>query len=92
MDFYADVLRELVLAMGAALFIANVYALYRRGTDARVVAERTVARRRPGSPVRGYGRGEDAHDLPQAPVTRSVFYMLVGLVVMIWSFASLTSG
>jgi hypothetical protein len=29
MDFYDDVLREIVLAMGAALFVANAFALYR---------------------------------------------------------------
>jgi len=92
MDFYDDVLREIVLAMGAALFVANAFALYRRQTDAKVAAQRTVARRRPGSPVRGYGRDETVHDLPQAPVARSVFYMLVGLVVAVWALASLTSG
>lgn len=91
MDFYDDVLRELLLALGAALFFANAYALYRRRTDAREATQRTVARRRAGSPVRGYARDESARDLPQAPVARSIAYMVIGFVVMIWAIASLTS-
>jgi hypothetical protein len=92
MDFYDQVLRELLLALGAALFFANAYALYRRRADAREAAERTVARGRPGSPVRGYRRDEPSKDLPQAPVARSLAYMVVGFVVMTWAVASLTSG
>jgi hypothetical protein len=92
MDFYGEVLRELVTAIGAALFVANVRALARRGVDADVAARRTVARARPGSPVRGYRRSGESGDLVQAPVLRSVLYMSIGLVVMIWGIASLVSG
>jgi hypothetical protein len=81
--FYDDVLVELVFAVGAALFVANVYALYRRRADATAASERTVARHRPGSPVRGYGRDAADTDLVQAPVARSVLYMVIGFVVMI---------
>ena len=56
MSFYDEVLRELVTALGAALFIANLFALVRRRSDARRAAQRTVARSRPGSPVRGNKR------------------------------------
>ena len=56
MDFYGDVLVELVFALGAALFVANAYALFRRSADARAAQGDAVARRRPGSPVRGYGQ------------------------------------
>ena len=31
--FYDSVMRELVFALGAALFVANVFALYRRRLD-----------------------------------------------------------
>jgi hypothetical protein len=88
---YDQVLKELVLALGAALFLANAVALVRRRTDAARVPARTVARHRPGSPVRGYGRPAGG-ELAQAPVARSVAYMLVGLVVAIWALASLVSG
>ncbi len=81
-SFYDEVLRELVFALGAALFIANAFALFRRRRDAQVAAHRTVARRRPGSPVRGY-RNNDNSDLAQAPLVRTVTYLVIGFVVMI---------
>ncbi len=81
-SFYDEVLRELVFALGAALFVANAFALYRRRNDAQAAARRTVARSRPGSPVRG-NRRTDETDLPQAPLARTVTYLLVGFIVMI---------
>jgi hypothetical protein len=81
--FYDDVMVELVFALGAALFVANAFALYRRRADAAAASERTVARSRPGSPVRGYGRDDTDGDLPQAPFARTVTYLVIGFVVMI---------
>jgi len=80
--FYDEVLRELLFALGAALFVANAFALYRRRADAQAAARRTVARSRPGSPVRGNRRSE-VTDLPQAPLARTVTYLVIGFVVMI---------
>jgi hypothetical protein len=73
-SFYDEVMRELVLALGAALFLANAFALVRRRADAR---------RTPG--------GNQATDLVQAPVARTVTYMLIGLIVAIWALASIVS-
>jgi hypothetical protein len=87
-SFYDEVLRELVFGLGAALFVANAYALYRRRADARDVARRTVARSRPGSPVRGYKRTEN-RDLAQAPLVRTVTYLLIGFIVMIAGLGAL---
>lgn len=81
-SFYDEVLRELVFALGAALFVANGLALLRRRRDAQEVARRTVAKSRPGSPVRGNRRSEN-QDLPAAPLVRTVTYLLIGFVVMV---------
>jgi hypothetical protein len=81
-SFYDSVLRELVFALGAALFVANAYALYRRRRDAEAAKHRTVARSRPGSPVRGY-KTTDNTDLAQAPLARTVTYLLIGFVVVV---------
>jgi hypothetical protein len=90
-NFYDEVLIELVTALGAALFVANAFALLRRRSDARRAAQRSVANSRPGSPVRGNKRGHRGDgDLPQAPVARSVTYLVVGFFVMIVGLASLT--
>ena len=72
-------------------FVANARALMRRRVDREIAARRTVARTRPGSPVRGYRRGSEGGDLVQAPVARSVLYLVIGLVVMIWGIASLVA-
>jgi hypothetical protein len=91
MNFYDEVLRELVVALGAALFVANARALVRRRVDGELAARRTVARARAGSPVRGYRRSAEGGDLVQAPVVRTVLYLVIGLVVMIWGIASLVA-
>ena len=88
MDFYDDVLLELVTALGAALFFANAYALIRRNSDRRAAAKAAIVRSRPGSPVRKQAL-ESAGKLDQAPVARSVTFMLFGLIVAVWGFASI---
>jgi hypothetical protein len=89
-DFYGEVLLELMAALGAALFVANAYALVRRRLDRREAARAAVVRGRPGSPVRKQARLATSGTLAEAPVTRTVTYMLLGLVVFIWSIATLT--
>ena len=85
MSFYDEVLRELVLALGGALLLANALALVRRRSD----AERADARRtRGGSKREGFS---DAADLAQAPLARTVTYMLIGLIVAVWALASIIS-
>lgn len=88
MDFYDDVLLELVTALGAALFLANAFALVRRGADKRAAAKAAVVRSRPGSPVRKQVR-ESTGKLDQAPLARTVTFMLFGLVVAVWGLASI---
>lgn len=72
-ELYDQVLRELITAVGAALFVANGFALVRRrrGEQSR------------GAPGPGDGQ------LTKAPIARTVTFMLVGLVIMIWGIASL---
>ena len=92
MDFYDEVMRELVAALGAALFFANLMALIRRRGDAARTAQRTVARVRPGSPVRGNRRATGTIDLPTAPLVRTITYLLVGFVVAVWGIASMVAA
>lgn len=80
MSFYDDVLRQLIAALGAALFVGNLVALIRRRADAR----RTAVGRKSAK--------VDAEDLPVAPIGRTIGYMLLGLVVMVWGVASLLAG
>lgn len=88
---YDEILRELITAVGAALFVANLWALLRRERDADRVSATTVARARPGSPVRGQAHPAEKRELAQAPVARTISYMVIGFVVMIAGIASLTA-
>ena len=91
MDFYTEVLLELMAAMGAALFVANALALVRRRSDARQAARDAVTKSRPGSPVRKQVRVATTGTLAQAPLARTVTFMLLGLIVAIWGIASLVA-
>jgi hypothetical protein len=91
-SFYDEVLRELLAAVGAALFFGNLYALVRRGRDRARVSSTTVARVRPGSPVRSPAHPSPRRELAQAPIGRTVLYLVLGFVVMIAGIASLAVG
>lgn len=92
MDFYDDVLRELITAVGAALFVANLFALVKRGSDRRRTAQRTPAKKRAGSPARRQvSSTRDREALAQAPLARTVFYMLIGFVVMVAGIAAIAT-
>ena len=85
MSFYDEVMRELVLALGGALFLANGLALVRRRADARRAGARDGGRR--AAPA----HGSDSADLVQAPLARTVTYMLIGLIVAVWALASIVT-
>ncbi len=91
MDFYGDVLLELITAMGAALFIGNAWALLRRRADRRQAAKEAAVRSRPGSPVRSQVRVATTGNLDEAPVGRSVGFMVLGFLVFVWGIASIVS-
>jgi hypothetical protein len=69
-SFYDDVMRELVFALGAALFVGSAFALWKRRADAAASEESMVA-------------NSESGDLVQAPIARTVTYMVIGFIVMI---------
>ncbi|MGQ0802965.1 MAG: hypothetical protein ACT4PI_03765 [Actinomycetota bacterium] len=79
MSFYDDLLLQLIAAVGAALFVGNLVALVRRRRD------------REAAPARGEWPRDDS-DLPEAPVARTLVYMGLGFVVMVWGIGSLLAG
>ena len=92
MSFYDQVLRELVLALGAALFFGNLVALARRRADAN---ERARSGRR-STKAKGSSRARSGRtttgELVQAPVTRSVVFLVLGFVMMVAGIAALVAG
>jgi hypothetical protein len=84
--FYDEVLREMIAAVGAALFAGNLVALIRRRNEARPTPARAA-----GAAGADADRERSA-DLARAPVARTVVYMMLGFVVMVWGIASLIAG
>ncbi len=103
MTFYDQVLRELLAALGAAMFFGNIYALLRRRADARQAAAERAAAASRGSRAKGSKRGPKGAprgvpaatatgELTQAPVMRTVVYVALGFVMMVAGIASLAAG
>jgi hypothetical protein len=78
-SFYDEVMRELVFAIGAALFIGNLIALFRRRSGVPAGA-------RPGPRP---GPDDDPEYLEQAPIARTLTFLAIGFVVMVAGLASL---
>ncbi|MGH9024789.1 MAG: hypothetical protein ACRDWD_01525 [Acidimicrobiia bacterium] len=79
MSFYDEVMRELVFAVGAALFIGNLIALIRRRHGVPAAAR---SANRPGD-------DPEPEYLEQAPVGRTLTFLAIGFVVMVAGLASL---
>ena len=93
MDFYGEVMRELVVALGGALFVAHGLALLRRRRDAEARTVTTNARSgkvKGASRVAATGRTPEG-ELIQVPVARSATFAALGFVMMVAGIASLTS-
>jgi hypothetical protein len=92
-SFYDEVMRELVVALGAALFIGNLVALVRRRRDAEARGVRGGARNskvKGSSRVVATGRTRQG-ELVQAPVTRSIVFAALGFVMMVAGIAALAA-
>lgn len=90
-SFYDDVMRELVVALGAALFFANAFALLRRRRDATARSGGSGARSakaKGSSRVSTTGRTREG-ELVQAPVTRTVAFAVLGFVMMVAGLAAI---
>ena len=92
MSFYDEVLRELIVAFGAALVIGNGLALYRRRLDAQA---RARAGRR-STKAKGSSRSRSGRtatgELVQAPVARSVAFLVLGVVMLVAGLAAILAG
>lgn len=76
MSFYDSVLRELLVAIGGALFVGNVLALIRRRPPASLVEQAQ----------------ESDTAVEAAPLGRTLTYAILGFVVMIWGIASIAAA
>jgi len=90
--FYDEVMRELFAAIGAAMFFGNLVALLRRRADsARRAASGRRNRLAKGS-SRAHGDHAETRELVQAPVARSLVFLVLGFVMMVAGVAALAAG
>lgn len=81
-SFYIEVMKELIVAFGAALVIGNVLA---------------IVRRRPPEPTESTGPNQstgstgstEAPTLTRAPLGRSLVFVALGTLMVVWGLASL---
>lgn len=95
MNFYTQTLIELVLALGAAMVIGNAMAIVRRGRDRQeardsLKANPRTSRHQNAALVKNQIKQGKA-TLAVAPLGRSIIFILIGLVVMIWAIATLAN-
>jgi hypothetical protein len=92
-SFYDEVLRELIVAIGAALFLAHGFALLKRKRDGEQRAVTSGARSgkvKGASRAVAAGRTRDG-ELVQVPFARSAAFCALGFVMMVAGIASLTA-
>ena len=93
MNFYDEVLRELIAAIGAALFVGNLVALVRRRRDIEARGDAAGAhnsKAKGASRVDATGRTRDGQ-LVQAPLSRTIGFAVLGFVMMVAGIAALTT-
>jgi hypothetical protein len=91
--FYDQVLRELIVAIGGALLVANGLALLRRRRDAQVrtvVAGARSGKAKGASRISTTGQTRDG-ELIQAPLARTVAFAILGFVMLVAGIAALTA-
>jgi hypothetical protein len=74
--FYDSVLRELLVAIGGALFVGNLLALVRRRPPPSLVEK---------------SKDSDTV-VEAAPIARTLTYAMLGFIVMIWGIASMVAS
>ncbi len=79
MNFYDQVLREIVAAIGAALLFGNGYALIRRRRDAKAGVGKSA------------GAVKKGEELIVAPIGRTLAFMLLGLLMLVAGVAALAA-
>ncbi len=95
MNFYTQTLLELILALGAAMFIGNIVAIVKRKQDesqARESLKTSPRASRHATQTLSHNQVKEGKaTLAVAPLGRSLIFVAIGLFVMIWAGATLVS-
>ncbi len=90
-------MRELIIAIGAALVVANGWALIRQRVmpaapeELRATRSSAASQRRKREVAERAGRRADG-SLVVAPTARTIAFLVLGVLLIIWGVGSLVSG
>jgi hypothetical protein len=84
-------LQFLLLALAGALVVGNVLALVRPPASRGQAPGRSATPGRGASEGQGRGSGRGRGDLERAPLVRSAVMIALGLIVVVWTLATLIS-
>lgn len=96
MDFYTQTMVELILALGAAMAFGNTMAIVRRNKDKKIAQEslkkspRTSKHQTSTMVKNQVAQGKAT--LAVAPLSRSLIYVVIGLLVFAWALVTLLSA
>lgn len=84
-NFYIEVMKELIVAFGAALVIGNVLAIVRRRPPEPTEPNQSTGPDQSTGPTGSTG----APTLTRAPLGRSLVFVALGTLMVVWGLASL---
>lgn len=95
MDFYTQTMIELVLALGAAMVVGNIFAIFKRKKD-RQIAQQSLKQnprqsKHQTSTLVKNQMAQGKATLAVAPLKRSILYIIIGLVVFAWAAITLAA-
>jgi hypothetical protein len=92
-NFYTQVLLEIMLALGAAMVVGNIMAIVRRERDrdvARTALKKSARSSRHQNAALARNQVKEGKaTLAVAPLGRSLIFVLIGAIVALWSLISL---
>ena len=95
MNFYTQTMIELVGALGAAMIVGNILAVIRRNRDRKMALESLKTSLRTSKQTTTLLAKNQIKQgkatLAVAPLGRSLVFIAIGFVALVWSLASLFS-
>lgn len=94
MDFYTQTLVELILALGGAMVVGNIFAIFRRKRDRKIAQESLKqnprASRHQTSTLVKNQVAQGKVTLAVAPLYRSIIFIVIGFLAFAWAAVTLT--
>jgi hypothetical protein len=96
MDFYTQTMVELIMALGGAMVVGNLFAILKRKRDKKNALESLkISTRTSKQTTQTMVKNQVAQGkatLAVAPIYRSVIFIIIGLLAFSWAAVTLLSS